>query len=37
MAQAPVMPLFTDALIGDTTPERFEFGAYLLIMIATWR
>jgi uncharacterized protein YdaU (DUF1376 family) len=38
MAQAPIMPLFTDALIGDTmhlTTE--EFGAYLLILIATWR
>jgi uncharacterized protein YdaU (DUF1376 family) len=38
MSQAPVMPLFTDALIGDTmhlTPE--QFGCYMLILIATWR
>jgi uncharacterized protein YdaU (DUF1376 family) len=38
MAQAPVMPLFTDALIGDTTHLSTEqFGAYVLILIATWR
>lgn len=32
------MPVFTDALIGDTmhlSPE--EFGAYCLILFATWR
>ena len=38
MSQAPVMPVFTDALLGDTlhlTAE--EFGAYLLLLFATWR
>jgi uncharacterized protein YdaU (DUF1376 family) len=38
MAQAPVMPLFTDALIGDTTHLSAEqFGCYVLILISTWR
>ena len=38
MAKAPIMPLFTDALIGDTTHLSAEqFGCYLLILIATWR
>lgn len=38
MAQAPVMPVWTDALIGDTTHLSTEqFGAYVLILIATWR
>jgi uncharacterized protein YdaU (DUF1376 family) len=38
MAKAPVMPLWTDALIGDTTHLSAEqFGCYLLILIATWR
>lgn len=38
MAKAPIMPLFTDALIGDTTHLSAEqFGAYVLILIATWR
>jgi uncharacterized protein YdaU (DUF1376 family) len=38
MAQHPIMPLATDALIGDTTHlSAEEFGAYLLILIATWR
>lgn len=32
------MPIWTDALIGDTTHlSAEEFGAYLLILIATWR
>ncbi len=38
MAKAPSMPVFVDALVGDTTdlsPE--EFGAYCLILFATWR
>jgi uncharacterized protein YdaU (DUF1376 family) len=38
MARFPIMPLFTDAMVGDTlhlTAE--EFGAYCLILIATWR
>jgi uncharacterized protein YdaU (DUF1376 family) len=38
MAQAPIMPIFTDALIGDTTHLSTEqFGAYVLILLATWR
>ena len=38
MSQAPMMPVFVDALISDTlelTSE--EFGAYLLLLFATWR
>lgn len=38
MSKAPSMPVFVDALVGDTTdlsPE--EFGAYCLILFATWR
>src|SRR5258707_12475914 len=32
------MPVFTDALIGDTTHlSTEEFGAYCLILFATWR
>jgi uncharacterized protein YdaU (DUF1376 family) len=32
------MPVFTDALIGDTTHlSTEEFGAYVLILVATWR
>lgn len=38
MSQAPAMPVFTDALIGDTTHlDTEEFGAYFLILCATWR
>lgn len=38
MAKAPVMPLWTDALIGDTTHLSAEqFGCYVLILVATWR
>jgi uncharacterized protein YdaU (DUF1376 family) len=38
MAKAPIMPVFTDALIGDTTHLSTEqFGAYVLILLATWR
>lgn len=38
MSQAPSMPLFWDALMGDTlhlTTE--EFGAYMLLLGAMWR
>ncbi|MEM7173624.1 MAG: YdaU family protein [Pseudomonadota bacterium] len=38
MSQAPIMPMATDAMIADTThlsPE--EFGAYHLLLYATWR
>lgn len=32
------MPVFTDALIGDTTHlSTEEFGAYCLLLFATWR
>jgi uncharacterized protein YdaU (DUF1376 family) len=38
MSQAPVMPVFTDALLGDTTYlSAEEFGAYCRILFATWR
>jgi len=34
----PVMPLWTDRLIGDTTHLSAEqFGCYMLLLIATWR
>lgn len=38
VAEFPAMPLWTDALIGDTyqlTPA--EFGAYMRLMIVQWR
>jgi len=38
MSQAPVMPVFTDALLGDTLHlSTEEFGAYCLLLLATWR
>lgn len=38
MAQAPAMPVFTDALLGDTTHlSAEEFGAYCLMLFVTWR
>ena len=38
MSQAPSMPVFTDALIGDTTHlSAEEFGCYCLLLFATWR
>lgn len=38
MSQAPSMPVFTDALIGDTLHlSTEEFGAYCLLLFATWR
>jgi uncharacterized protein YdaU (DUF1376 family) len=38
MAQAPMMPVFVDALLGDTLDLTAEqFGAYLLLLFATWR
>jgi len=38
MAQAPMMPIWPDALLGDTLHLSAEqFGAYLLLLFATWR
>jgi uncharacterized protein YdaU (DUF1376 family) len=38
MSQAPMMPVFTDALLGDTLHlSAEEFGAYCLLLFATWR
>jgi uncharacterized protein YdaU (DUF1376 family) len=38
MAELPVMPLKTDALLADTTHmSAEEFGAYVRILIAMWR
>lgn len=38
MAQFPALPIWTDALLGDTTHlTQAEFGAYLLMLIVAWR
>lgn len=38
MSQAPVMPMFVDAMLGDTLHLDAElFGAYHFILYATWR
>ena len=38
MSQAPMMPVWPDALLGDTLHLSVEqFGAYLLLLFATWR
>ncbi len=38
MAELPVMPLKTDALIADTTHmSAEEFGVYVRLLIAMWR
>lgn len=38
MSKAPSMPVFTDALIGDTTDLSIEeFGAYTMLLFVTWR
>ncbi|ALJ14103.1 DUF1376 domain-containing protein [Sphingopyxis macrogoltabida] len=38
MAEFPALPLFTDAYLGDTTHlTTFEHGAYLLLLIVSWR
>lgn len=38
MAQLPVMPLYTDALLGDTLHlSAAEFGVYILLLVAMWR
>ncbi len=37
MAQLPYMPLYPDALIGDTMHLSVgEFGAYMLILVSMW-
>jgi len=38
VSQAPMMPVYPDALLGDTLHLSTEqFGAYLLLLFATWR
>lgn len=38
MAEFPALPLFTDAYLGDTTHlSTFEHGAYMLLLIVSWR
>jgi len=38
MAELPVLPIATDALIADTTHMSAEaFGAYVRILVAMWR
>src|SRR5678815_317981 len=38
MSQAPMMPIYPDALLGDTLHLSAEqLGAYLLLLFATWR
>jgi uncharacterized protein YdaU (DUF1376 family) len=38
VSQAPVMPLYTDAMLGDTMHlSTEEFGAYCLILFTMWR
>ena len=38
MADYPALPIFTDALLGDTQHlTQAEFGAYLLMLIVAWR
>lgn len=38
MAEFPALPLWTDALLGDTTHlSAEEFGVYMLLLIAAWR
>lgn len=38
MAEFPALPLWTDALLGDTTHlTTLEFGAYMKLLIASWR
>jgi uncharacterized protein YdaU (DUF1376 family) len=38
MSQAPIMPMFVDAMVADTMDLSAEaFGAYHLLLYATWR
>ena len=38
MAEFPVLPIMTDALIADTTHmSAEEFGVYVRLLIAMWR
>jgi len=38
VAEFPALPLWTDAYLGDTTHlSTFEHGAYMLLLIVSWR
>lgn len=38
MAEFPSLPIFTDALIGDTLHlSNAQFGSYMLLLIVAWR
>jgi uncharacterized protein YdaU (DUF1376 family) len=38
MSQAPIMPIMVDALLADTLHLKdHQFGAYCLLLFATWR
>ena len=38
MAKFPALPIWTDALLGDTQHlSQAEFGAYMLMLIVAWR
>lgn len=38
MAENPMLPLWTDALLGDTQHlSTAEFGAYMLMLVVAWR
>ena len=38
MAEFPVLPVFTDSLIADTTDmSALQFGAYFLLLMMAWR
>lgn len=38
MAEFPALPIFTDALLGDTQHlSAAEFGGYMLMLIVAWR
>lgn len=38
MAEFPALPVFTDALLGDTMHlTTTEFGAYMLMLVIAWR
>lgn len=38
MAEFPTLPLFTDAILGDTLHLNIaQFGAYIMLLIVAWR